>query len=200
MIPLAKSRNPRQSVRRPAAKKRGGRGKLNKQTLMSMAAVGFVVVALLLVLGIKSIQLREKNASYEKTKKELETQIALEEDRAAEIDAYSEYVNSDEYIEKIARERLGLVGSNEIIFYSGDEENGGAVKATAEPDWDYDAEDSGYSEDDYSYSDDDYSYSEDDYSYSEDDSDYSEDDNSYSDDDYSYSEDDNSYSEEDTGE
>lgn len=128
---------------------------------MSMAAVGFVVIALLLVLGIKSIQLKEKNASYEKTKKQLKAQIALEKDRAKEIDAYSDYVNSDEYIEKIARERLGLVGNNEIIFYSGDEINGGAVEPTAEPDWDYDAEgDDGYSEGDDSYSENDDSYTE----------------------------------------
>lgn len=144
MIPLAESRNARRSERRRgrrASKKNGRRSRLNRQTLMSMAAVGFVVIALLLVLGVKSIQLREKNASYEKTKKELEARIALEEDRAKEIDAYSDYVKSDEYIEKIARERLGLVGNNEIIFYSGDEKNGGAAEPTAEPDWEYDAED-----------------------------------------------------------
>lgn len=184
---------------------------------MSMAAVGFVVIALLLVLGIKSIQLREKNASYEKTKKELEAQIALEKDRAKEIDAYSDYVTSDEYIEKIARERLGLVGNNEIIFYSGDEKNGGAVEPTAEPDWDYDAEDGdGYSEGDDGYSEDgdgssgdgdDYSEdsdgsSEDGDSYSEDSDGSSEDGDGYSEGDDGYTEDEDSYSEgdENTGE
>lgn len=141
-----------------------------------MAAVGFVVIALLLVLGIKSIQLREKNASYEETKKQLEAQIALEKDRAKEIDAYSDYVNSDEYIEKIARERLGLIGNNEIIFYSGDEKNGGAAEPTAQPDWDYDAEEGDYSGEDDGYSGDEDDYTEDEDDYSGDEDNYSEED------------------------
>ncbi len=86
-------------VRRKAQKQ------LNKQTLISMAAVSFVVLALLLVVSIKGIELREKNAAYEQTKESLMEQIAREEQRAQEIEEYSEYVNSDEYVEKIAKER-----------------------------------------------------------------------------------------------
>ncbi len=91
---------------------------LNRQTLFSMAAVTFVVLALLLVVGIKGIELKEKNAAYEETKVMLEEQLAAEKDRAKEIEEYSKYVDSDEYVEKIARERLGMVGEDEIIFYS----------------------------------------------------------------------------------
>ncbi|MDE6182254.1 MAG: septum formation initiator family protein, partial [Eubacteriales bacterium] len=34
-----------------------------------------------------------------------------------ELRKQSEYKNSEEYIEKLARDKLGMVKSNEIIFY-----------------------------------------------------------------------------------
>lgn len=106
------------------AKRRGIRRRqrqLNRQTLISMATVSFVVLALLLVVSIKGIELKEKNAAYEQQKTALQQQIEEEKERADEIEAYKEYVNSDEYVEKIAKEQLGLIKDNEIIFYSGDE-------------------------------------------------------------------------------
>ncbi|MDY3031729.1 MAG: septum formation initiator family protein [Clostridia bacterium] len=47
---------------------------------------------------------------------ELEEKIAYEKTRQIEIDELSEKVNTDEYIEKIAREKLGLVKNNSKIF------------------------------------------------------------------------------------
>ncbi|HIT85971.1 MAG TPA: septum formation initiator family protein [Candidatus Ornithomonoglobus intestinigallinarum] len=47
---------------------------------------------------------------------ELNEQIEYEKTRQAEIDELSKKVNTDEYIEKIAREKLGLVKSNAKIF------------------------------------------------------------------------------------
>ena len=48
---------------------------------------------------------------------EVEANIENEKNRQAEIDNLTQKVNSDEYIEKIASEKLGLVKSNAIIFY-----------------------------------------------------------------------------------
>lgn len=48
---------------------------------------------------------------------EVETKLAEEKDRQAEIDDLSTKVNTDEYIERIASEKLGLVKSNATIFY-----------------------------------------------------------------------------------
>ena len=47
----------------------------------------------------------------------LNEQIEYEKTRQLEIDELSGKVNTDEYIEKVAREKLGLVKENEIIFY-----------------------------------------------------------------------------------
>lgn len=46
----------------------------------------------------------------------LENQIAYEKERQTEIENLKDKVNSDEYIEKMANEKLGLVKSNAKIF------------------------------------------------------------------------------------
>ena len=46
----------------------------------------------------------------------LEKSIESEKDRTKEIDAEKEYMKTDEYVEEAAREKLGLVKDNEIVF------------------------------------------------------------------------------------
>lgn len=88
----------------------------SKSNRRGMMGIAVVVVALLVVLLIQSQKLIEKNSVYETQKAELEEQIQDEEIRAEEIENLKEYVNSDEYIEKLARDKLGLVYEGEIIF------------------------------------------------------------------------------------
>lgn len=123
------------------------RRQLNRQTLISMATVSFVVLALLLVVSIKGIELREKNAAYEATKASLMEQIAREEARAQEIEEYSEYVNSDEYVEKIAKERLGLINQDEIIFYSEEDGTPGNVTSVIDSEPEEESTADGYAQD-----------------------------------------------------
>ncbi len=47
---------------------------------------------------------------------ELQEQIEYEEYRKTEIEAMKDEVNSDEYIEKVAREKLGMIKENEKVF------------------------------------------------------------------------------------
>ena len=42
--------------------------------------------------------------------------IEEEQDRTKQIDEEKEYMQTDEYVAEIARDRLGLVKSNEIVF------------------------------------------------------------------------------------
>ncbi len=53
----------------------------------------------------------------------LQEKIEEEKERQNEIDDLSTKVNTDEYIEKIATEKLGLVKSNATIFYDISDEN-----------------------------------------------------------------------------
>ncbi|MCD7820306.1 MAG: septum formation initiator family protein [Lachnospiraceae bacterium] len=65
---------------------------------------------------MQSQSLRAENANYEAQKEELEQEINDEEVRAEEISELAEYLSSDEYIEKLARERLGLVYEDDVIY------------------------------------------------------------------------------------
>lgn len=81
-----------------------------------MVAIAAIVLTLLAGLLVQSQELRAKNRQYEERKAELQQQISDEELRAEEIQNLHEYVNSTEYIEKLAREKLGLVYRDEILF------------------------------------------------------------------------------------
>lgn len=49
--------------------------------------------------------------------------LSKKKNRQAEIDDLTKKVNTDEYIERVANEKLGLVKSNATIFYDVSEEN-----------------------------------------------------------------------------
>lgn len=81
-----------------------------------MVAIAAVVMVLLVGLLVQSQNLSAQNERYSAQKSELEQQIKDEEMRSDEIENLKDYVNSTEYIEKIARDKLGLVYKDEILF------------------------------------------------------------------------------------
>ena len=86
------------------------------QHKISVLSIYCVIVMLAVILSIASISLREKNQTYKSQEAELEAQLQEENVRAEEIDALEEYVGTDEYVEDVAKEKLGLVNPNEILF------------------------------------------------------------------------------------
>lgn len=82
----------------------------------SMLAVGAVIILLMAVVSVNAISLREKDRAYRAQEIELKKQIEEEKERSAEIDALEKYVGTDEYVEEVAKDKLGLVNENEIIF------------------------------------------------------------------------------------
>ena len=64
----------------------------------------------------RSYALEEKIGDYKSQRKEVKAQISAEEQRTKEIEALKEYMQSDEYAKQVAREKLGLVEGDEIIF------------------------------------------------------------------------------------
>lgn len=81
-----------------------------------MAGIAVVVVMLLAVLLTQSHKLELKNTSCSEQKARLEEQILEEQVRAEELKKLPEYTQSQEYIERTAREKFGLVYPDEIIF------------------------------------------------------------------------------------
>lgn len=95
-------------------KKRSQRKKGNNRR--EMACISVVLVVLMAFMLVVSNRLREKNENYEATVALLNQQIEAESERAQEIEELREYVQTPEYAGQAARERLGMVGENEILF------------------------------------------------------------------------------------
>lgn len=93
-------------------KKRRRRGS-NRGAVWGVSAV---VAFLLIGLTVQSKALAEKNRTYEEQVKELEKQIEEEKARTDEIAELEEYMQSQEYVEQIAKDKLGLAYEGEIIF------------------------------------------------------------------------------------
>lgn len=87
-----------------------------RQNRLGMFLVSTAVVMLLLVVGIKSIELREKQRVYAAREIELEQQIAAEEKRTEEIEEFRKHTKTKKYAEEVAKDKLGLVHDGEIIF------------------------------------------------------------------------------------
>lgn len=92
------------SIRR-SSKKRGG-------TL----SVAVIVVAFLIVMIFQIVQLKNKETAYAQQTAELNKQLKEETERTDEINALADYMQSDHYIEDMAKSKLGLAYDNEIIF------------------------------------------------------------------------------------
>ncbi len=75
-----------------------------------------VVLVLLAVLYTSGSSLQRKLDGYRAHIAELEQQLEEEEQRSRYIEEYREYTQTDEFIEQIAREKLGLLYEGEIIF------------------------------------------------------------------------------------
>lgn len=96
------------------AKKR--RRRASSSNRRGMACIAVVVMMLLAVLLTQSHRLERKNTSYSEQKALLEEQILEEQVRAGDLERLPEYTQSQEYIEKTAREKFGLVYPDEILF------------------------------------------------------------------------------------
>lgn len=84
----------------------------------SVLGICAVIVLLVVVVSVGSINLHAKNQEYIAQEQELVAQIEEEKNRAEEIEELEEYVGTDEYVEQVAKDKLGLVYENEIIFKS----------------------------------------------------------------------------------
>ena len=67
-------------------------------------------------MSVGSISLRAKNRRYQQQEAELAAQLKEEKERTKEIEEFEEYAGTNKYIEDIAKDKLGLIYENEILF------------------------------------------------------------------------------------
>ena len=87
------------------------KGKKRQSHLVTIA-----LLLLLIVLGFNMVKLYSKNRALEKQEKYYSDAIEDEMERSENLTEYEKFTKTIEFIEKMAREKLGLVFGNEIIF------------------------------------------------------------------------------------
>ena len=100
---------------------------------MALIGITVVVASLAVVVHIGGASLRERDLEYQAREQALEKSLAKEEARAAELEEYRVYVQTKQYIEKVAKEKLGLVNKDEILFKWGCGYRGSCWKGS--PSW-----------------------------------------------------------------
>lgn len=82
----------------------------------SVLMVSTITMMLSIVVLFGGMSLKARNEEYKAQEMELQAKIDAELARSEEIDELKEYVGTDEYIESVAKEKLGLVHKGEILF------------------------------------------------------------------------------------
>ena len=94
-----------------------GQRKKNKKTKKISGL--FLRVFVLVFVGAVAVGIGRQAARYQEVKDEtasVAAQVKEEKEKQQEFEARREYYTSDAYIEQNAREQLGMVKSNEILY------------------------------------------------------------------------------------
>lgn len=99
-------------MKKTAKKGKGSHRKLDIKKLIAIVACGVVVFYFAYTLVSQQVSINRKNAEIQA----LESQVQEAESKAEKLNEEVENLQDPEYIEKIAREKLGLVRPNERVF------------------------------------------------------------------------------------
>lgn len=88
----------------------------NKQNYIGMFSVTLVVFTMCVIMLFGMISLSNKKKEYDSKIDLLNSQIEEENKRAEDLEEYEKYTKTSAYVEEVAKERLGLVYEDEIIF------------------------------------------------------------------------------------
>lgn len=89
-------------------KRKNGRGR-------AMGII-LIVIVFIIVMTVQICRIKQKDNEYAAKEQELLRELQEETQRASEIEEQEAYMSSAEYIEEVAKSRLGLIYDNEIIF------------------------------------------------------------------------------------
>lgn len=78
--------------------------------------ISMIVVVFVSVMSIQIIRVYKMDQEYIARQTQLEKELADEVERGKELAEFENYTKSQEYIEDIAKSKLGLAYDNEIIF------------------------------------------------------------------------------------
>ena len=80
------------------------------------AVICVLVIAICIAVSIGSRKIKAANEEHALRIEQLKEEISKEELRGEELENYAKYINTKQFVEAMAREKLGLVYPGEIIF------------------------------------------------------------------------------------
>jgi len=83
---------------------------------LALLGITFVVASMAFVVNMRSSSLKQKDLDYQMREESLRNQVEQERQRAAKLEEQRVYVQTKQYIEKVAKEKLGLVNPDEILL------------------------------------------------------------------------------------
>ena len=83
---------------------------------VALIGVTLFVLSLAVVVNIKSASLKQRDLEFQIREENLEAEKQSELDRKAALEEREIYVQSKQYIEEVAKEKLGLVNPGEILL------------------------------------------------------------------------------------
>ena len=90
--------------------------KENLNNRMALVGITLVVLSLVIIVHTKGSDLKEKDLDYQIKEENLAAQVEAEENRSEQLEEYRVYVQTKQYIEKVAKEKLGLVNKDEVLL------------------------------------------------------------------------------------
>lgn len=98
-------------------KMHGGRKKKDRWgNRMTIIGITLVVFSLGVVVNVKSASMKKKDLEYQEREAVLQQQYDQELSRAEDLKEYEVYVQTKQYIEEVAKQKLGLVKPDEILL------------------------------------------------------------------------------------
>lgn len=83
---------------------------------LAIIGITVVVISLGVVVNLKSASMEKKDLEYQAKETALQQQVLQEKNRANELEEYRIYVQTKQYIEEVAKQKLGLVKPDEILL------------------------------------------------------------------------------------
>ncbi|SFG19026.1 cell division protein DivIC [Lachnospiraceae bacterium C7] len=77
---------------------------------------GAITLVFVGVMSYQTYTLKKQNEAYAQEQQTLKKELKEEKTRKKDIKKYEKYTKSQEYIEDVAKSKLGLANDNEIIF------------------------------------------------------------------------------------
>lgn len=93
------------------SRRKGGRRRNN-----GMISISIIVLVFLIVMGVQIVKLRDQEKSYAKQESQLMDRLNEESQRTEDLTKLEQYMKTIQYVEDVAKNKLGLVYDNEIIY------------------------------------------------------------------------------------